>query len=139
MTAKGIFWALCLIAGMLGGVISHNLFPPGEVMAQKSPSQKRVVAAEDFHLVDKTGKLRGALFVSSKGEPGFALFDPEGKSRILLMLHADGSAVFDLKDKKEQTQATFGLSTEGDPEIKLIGTPKIILLDKEKKVLWDAP
>ncbi len=139
MNFRRMGWILCLIAGMAGGAISGRWFPQRDALAEKSPPHKRVVTAEDFHLVDRAGKLRGALFVSAKGEPGFVLFDPEGKSRILLMLNADGSTVVDLKDKNEQSKASFSLSAEQEPEIKMTGAPKISLLDKEKGILWKAP
>lgn len=139
MNLRKISWVFCLIAGMAGGILSGRLFTGSDALAEKSPPHKKVVTAEDFHLVDKAGKLRGALFVSPKGEPGFALFDPAGKSRILLMLNADGSAVVDLKDKNEQSKASLRLSAEEEPEIKMTGAPKITLLDKEKGVLWRAP
>src|SRR3569832_952701 len=121
MNLKRTNWIICLIAGMAGGLISGRLLSQGEALAEKFPAHQRTVTAEDFHLVDKSGKLRGALFVSAKGESGFALFDPEGKSRILLMLNADGSAVFDLKDKNEQSKATLALSAEQEPKITLQG------------------
>jgi hypothetical protein len=139
MNLKRTGWIFCLIAGMAGGAISVRLFPQSEALAEKPLPHKRVVTAEDFHLVDRAGKLRGALFVSARGEPGFALFDPEGKSRILLMLNADGSAVVDLKDKNEQSRASISLSAEQEPEIKMTGAPRINLLDKEKGTIWKAP
>jgi hypothetical protein len=131
MNIRGMGWIVCLVAGMAGGAISDRLLTQSEAWAEKSPPQKRVVTAEDFHLVDRSGKMRGALFVSAKGEPGFALFDQEGKNRLLLMLDADGSAVLDLKDKREQSRARVALSAEGEPEI--------TLLDKEKRIRWKAP
>lgn len=131
MILKKMGWVFCLIAGMAGGAVSGRISLQSEAAAEKFPSHQRTVTAEDFHLVDRSGKLRGALFVSAKGEPGFALFDPEGKSRILLMLNADGSAVVDLKDKNEQSKATLALPAEQEPKITLQG--------KEKEILWKAP
>jgi hypothetical protein len=128
-----------IMAGLVGGMVSFWLFDDGVAFARKASKEKRVVTAEDFHLVDQDGKLRGALFVSAKGEPGFALFDKEGKDRILLMLTADGSAVVDLHDEAGESRARLALAKDGRPTLSLVGDPAVMLLDNEEKSLWKAP
>ncbi|MCG3116225.1 MAG: hypothetical protein LLH30_11140 [Candidatus Manganitrophus sp. SA1] len=139
MKRVGLWLAAAMTAGLIGGVLSVWIFNVGEAFARKASKEKRVVTAEDFHLVDDTGKLRGALFVSAKGEPGFALFDKEGKDRILLMLNADGSTSIELHDQAGESRAKLALGNDGSPTLSLAGDPVITLLDREKKVLWKAP
>lgn len=139
MKRIALWLAAAMMAGWVGGMMSVWLFDVGEAFARKVSKEKRVVTAEDFHLVDETGKLRGALFVSAKGEPGFALFDKEGKDRILLMLNADGSAVVDLHDEGGESRARLSLAKEGNSSLRLVGDPTVTLLDREGKPVWKAP
>ncbi|TAK03203.1 MAG: hypothetical protein EPO39_12400 [Candidatus Manganitrophaceae bacterium] len=130
---------LTAAAGWLGGVFSGGWLSDPAASAEKFPAHKKTVTAEDFHLVDKEGKLRGALFVSAQGEPGFALFDKDGKNRILLMVHADGSALIDLLDQEGNARARLGLANDGSSGLKLVGDPTVALFDKAKKPIWNAP
>ncbi|GEM_PF-5235060 len=132
------FW-IAMGAGLFGGIVAIWLFNGVEAFAQKTKEHKKVVTAEDFHLVDQEGKLRGALFVSGKGEPGFALFDKEGKDRILLMLNADGSTQIDLLDPSGESRASLSLAKDGSPGLKLVGDPTVALLNRDGKPIWRAP
>ncbi|MBI3803645.1 MAG: hypothetical protein HY282_07755 [Nitrospirae bacterium] len=136
-TARSLWTAMA--AGLAGGLLSVWLLTGEEVSAQKTKEHKKVVTAEDFHLVDRDGKLRGALFVSAKGEPGFALFDKDEKSRVLLMLNADGSSLVELLDEAGKSRARMALSKEGRPDLMLAGEPTLLLLDTEQRPLWKAP
>lgn len=137
---RGALWlAAAMTAGLVGGMLSVWLFDIGEAFARKASKEKRVVTAEDFHLVDVEGKLRGALFVSAKGEPGFALFDKDGKDRILLMLNADGSALIDLHDEGGESRARLSLAKDGSSSLRMVGDPSVELLDREGKPVWKAP
>lgn len=138
MKRVGLWLAAAMMAGLIGGMAAVWLFS-GVAFARKGSKEKRVVTAEDFHLVDGEGKLRGALFVSAKGEPGFALFDKEGKERILLMLNADGSALIDLHDETGASRAKLALAKEGSPSLRLIGDPTVALFAQEGKQIWKAP
>lgn len=138
MKRVSLWLAAAMTAGLIGGMVSVWLFS-GVAFARKASKEKQVVSAEDFHLVDGTGKLRGALFVSAKGEPGFALFDKEGKDRILLMLNADGSAVIDLHDEAGESRARLSLAKDGSSSLRMVGDPTVALLDREGKPVWKAP
>jgi hypothetical protein len=139
MKRVGLGLVAAIMAGLVGGMVSVWLFDKGVAFARKGSKEKQVVTAEDFHLVDGSGRLRGALFVSAKGEPGFALFDKEGKDRILLMLNADGSAAIELHDEAGESRARLALAKEGKPTLSLVGDPAVMLLDNKEKSLWKAP
>lgn len=139
MKRLGLWLAAAMVAGLVGGTMSVWLFNSGIAFAQKASKEKKVVTAEDFHLVDQDGKLRGALFVSAKGEPGFALFDKEGKDRILLMLNADGSALIDLHDETGESRAKLALGNDGSPMLSLAGDPAVALINMDGKTIWKAP
>lgn len=138
MKRVGLWLAAAMVAGLIGGMLSVWLFN-GVAFARKASKEKKVVSAEDFHLVDGEGKLRGALFVSAKGEPGFALFDKEGKDRILLMLNADGSTQIELHDEAGASRARLALAKDGSPGLSLVGDPIVTLLDREGKSVWKVP
>ncbi len=139
MKRVGLWLAAAMTAGLIGGMLSVWIFNVGEAFARKGSKEKRVVTAEDFHLVDETGKLRGALFVSAKGAPGFALFDKEGKDRILLMLNADGSALIELHDEAGASRAKLALGNDGSPTLSLAGDPAVTLVNMDGKTVWRAP
>jgi hypothetical protein len=139
MKRFGLWLAAAMMAGLIGGMGSAWLFDEGVAFARKATKEKRVITAEDFHLVDGSGKLRGALFVSAKGEPGFALFDKEGKDRILLMLNADGSALIELHDEAGASRAKLALGNDGSPTLSLAGDPAVTLVNMDGKTVWRAP
>ncbi|MFY9270497.1 MAG: hypothetical protein WAO55_12215 [Candidatus Manganitrophaceae bacterium] len=102
MKVSGRIWVVAIVAGWIGGAASGWLFGSRDAVAQKFPSHSKSVTAEDFHLVDKEGKLRGALFVSPKGGSGFALFDTEGKPRFEAVLAVDGKPELKLLNQEGQ-------------------------------------
>jgi hypothetical protein len=75
-----------LVAGMmasafLGGAMSERLFSGGVAGAQSKPN---VVNAEQFLLVDKTGKARAGLGLDANGEVGLVLTSKDGGRRLYL-------------------------------------------------------
>jgi hypothetical protein len=64
---KATTTALGLLAGFIGGAMSHYLFVPMTVQAQaQSPTQIR---AREFVLVDENGTARGVFGFQSDGNP----------------------------------------------------------------------
>ena len=89
-----------LVFGFVGAFLFHTLqvqlFPVAQAGADK------VVTAQRFDLVDKSGKLRGQWGFAQEGPPGFWLMDEKGIARVVMGLYPDGSGHMGLQDKQGQ-------------------------------------
>src|SRR5262245_16729251 len=72
--------ATMFVGSMLGGMVSERLFGSGMVQAQKPNG----VNAEEFLLVDQTGKARAGLGLDSNGEVGLVLTSRDGNRKLSL-------------------------------------------------------
>ena len=85
--------ATTFIGSMIGSIVSERLFQVREVHAQKPNG----VNAEEFLLVDQTGKARAGLGLDPSGEVGLVLTSRDG-SRTLA-LSPDGPVAVKLTDR----------------------------------------
>jgi hypothetical protein len=69
--------ALSLAAGILGGLISHQLSTP-LVHAQAQPAAPKEIRAERFVLVNERGAVLGTL-TEEAGRPSLKLFAADGR------------------------------------------------------------
>ena len=114
----------------------------------------KVVTAQEFRLVDKTGAMRASFQTRDDGSPGLALYDKGGKLRVTLQVQADGGsrlAFHDTQNKprlelEQAADGTGGLiltNSKGSGGAVLLiapdGGPVAIFKDKDGKVLWSAP
>ena len=76
------------LGGVVGGVLSSQLFSPTVVGAQKSNG----VNAEEFLLLDARGKARAGLGLDANGEVGLVLRSKDGR-RTLTLSPDDPSAI----------------------------------------------
>jgi hypothetical protein len=98
----GLLVAFSLIGGLLGGLISTQfLSGVPAAFAQRAPSHQQVLAAEEFHLLDSSGKTRVVAKQDANDSLAISLYDRDGKHRF-----------------------TFGLSPEGLPTMKFGSKPK---------------
>jgi len=58
---NGIVIILALTAGIIGGIISKQLFVTGPAFAEKTQMQQKVVIAEEFRVVDRFGNTIGSF------------------------------------------------------------------------------
>jgi hypothetical protein len=65
---------------MAGGVLSERLLSVGSVQAQKA----NAVNAEEFLLLDQSGKARAGLGLDANGEVGFVLTSKDGNRTLTL-------------------------------------------------------
>jgi len=93
----------------------------------------------ELSLLDRGGKTRASLSLL-KEEPVLVLADEAGKARVEIAVAADGPGV-SLEDT-EGFEATLGATALVTPKT---GTQtkrsaaSLVMFDKEKKVLWEAP
>ena len=132
---------LALLSGLIGGVLSVWFLMPPSVLTQDSP--QKVIAAEQFLLVDTHGKVRGefgvrdyaaALQAASDIElkftgdllvPGLRLFSEDGQ-RTLALLSLTGDAPF------------LRLIVDSDAETWL-GAEGLQITDENVELAWRAP
>ena len=80
-----------MMAGLVGGIMSGNLFKPvpvikmEPVIAQEAAHTAKLITAEEFRLVDREGWTRVVLGMDAEGtsgssEPFMALYNKEGES-----------------------------------------------------------
>jgi hypothetical protein len=74
---------------MFASVFGHFVQTP-RVAAQSDPIYEKVLAAEEFRLVDNLGKTRVSLRVDENGEFSLGLFDKEGNPTGTFQLSPDG-------------------------------------------------
>lgn len=82
---KAIATATGLVAGFIGGAMSHYLFVPMRVQAQaQSPTEVR---AQKFVLVDGNGTVRGVFGFRSDGSPDIQIRlkmdKPKGLAKLI--------------------------------------------------------
>ncbi|WP_447972616.1 hypothetical protein [Nitrospira sp. Kam-Ns4a] len=107
---------MSLAAGAAGGALSALLMlgPPAGAEDQQGRAAK-VLAAEEFRLVDATGRVRALLAFSPSGEPYLALLDLRDTQRVWLGLAQDtGLAV---RDRDGKTRLVLSLDQDGEPSL----------------------
>lgn len=109
-TQTGIFVILMFVSAMFGSGFTTWLLRGQAARAASTPSQK-LVAAEEFRLVDAEGKTK-ALFAIKEGYPNLILTDGEN---MRLMLQVDGStSAVRLFDSNGDETGTFRVSGGGE-------------------------
>ncbi len=89
----GVVLATTFVGSLLGGMLAERLFDRGIVHAQKA----NAVNAEEFLLLDQTGKARAGLGLDANGEVGLVLTSRDGNRT--LALSPDGPAAVKLTDR----------------------------------------
>ncbi|NKC12993.1 MAG: hypothetical protein GKR94_12555 [Gammaproteobacteria bacterium] len=103
-----MFAAILLIAFLI-----INQFSPANVTVQQT-----LMESKEFKLIDNSGNTRLFLRMYSK-VPVFQLLDSNGKPRMSLGLRFDDTPFIDLSDKIGRTRATFEMTQEDAPTLKL--------------------
>lgn len=99
----GLMVVLALLGGLVGGLVSSQLFVGRPVFAETALQNEQVVVAREFRLVDRQGKTRAALKFSPSSGPSLAMIDESGKARAALGLLGDGTPFLGMLDKNGQS------------------------------------
>lgn len=120
--ATGLCLALAIVGGIIGGWLKQTV----SVTVQERPAVATVLAAEEFRLVESSGRVRVALAFSSSGQPswdfkdendvarvslsisdetGVAVRDVDGKTRLVLSVDQDGFPSLAVRDRDHNTNA----------------------------------
>jgi len=144
------FGGVVLLAALLlaGDLALRN------VHAAPDPAPPKVLMAQEFRLVDKTGAMRGTLQTQDDGSPGLALYDKTGKVRVTLNVQGDGTSLLVFRDGASKPRVELEQDADGTGGLTLIngkGTggaalliapdsnPVAVFKNKEGKVIWSAP
>jgi hypothetical protein len=103
------------------------------VSAQKSSGPAKVLAAQEFRLVDAEGNMHANL-TYLKGQPGLVIYGKDKTPRTVLSLGAEGEPVFVMLDK-DGKRARFSV----DVNDKKDGEPSVRCSDASGKIIWSAP
>ncbi|MCH7760288.1 hypothetical protein IIA15_02655, partial [candidate division TA06 bacterium] len=102
------FFALALVAGLMGGVLSNRYLPhPAQVQ------QVKVVEAGEINIVDKKGETRAFLRLTSYGDPKLVLADKNGMARVIMGIWSDGEPKLALADEDGMPRVILSLSPDG--------------------------
>lgn len=157
---------LAIVAGMIGGIISSQLFMGKAVFAENRPDDElyvKYIKTQGLSLVNEAGELRAMFGLQEPGDtPLLVMFSAESKSDgstlvarsnsitfsknqkswAELHLIQDGKPSFALFDKEGNPRAVLGTTQLKDKEtgdIKTRVPSSLVLFDKRGDVLWSAP
>jgi hypothetical protein len=109
-----LYALLALAGGFIGGMIAIQL-APGESMAAAKAARARsarVVKAEQFVLVDRSGTQRGVMQVAD-GTSSLALNDGDGHNRAELHVKKEGGSSVTFYDQAGNRRIEVGQSPSG--------------------------
>jgi hypothetical protein len=110
---------LSLIGGLAGGILANHFFVTAPVLAAKTVEVQKIVAAEEFHLVDKQGRVLSTLGMYAGGA-GIVLFSKTGQFRAVFSLTSpEEGPVLTFADKDGIHRATIGLGAKRQPYLAL--------------------
>ncbi len=144
------FGAVVLLAALL--LVGD--FALRTVHAAPDAAPPKVLLAQEFRLVDKTGATRATLQTQDDGSPGLALYDKNGKVRVTLQVRPDGSSALAFHDAQSKPRVELAQESDGTGGLTLTngkGTggaailiapnsnPVAVFKDKDGKMTWSAP
>ena len=114
-----LIFLLSLTAGLGGGILASHFFVTPPVLAAKTLEVQNIVAAEEFRLVDKEGRVLSTLGMYAGG-PGIVLFSKTGQFRAVFSLTSpEEGPVLTFADKDGIHRATMGLGANRQPYLAL--------------------
>lgn len=121
---------LALTAGICGGILASYFFAATPVLAEKPLEPEKIVAAEEFRLLDKEGRILSTWGMYAGG-PGIVLFSKNGQFRAVFSLTSpEEGPVLTFADKDGVHRATVGLGAKRQPYLTLrdqVGKERISL------------
>ncbi len=114
-----VLMLLTVISGLVGGGLADLLFRGLAARAAQTTAAPKVIEAQEFRLVDSTGKQRAVLGLSHTGALGLWLYDAAGKGRASLGLLGDGKPFLSLRDAANKRRVYLSLLDWGEPFLSL--------------------
>ena len=114
-----LIFLLALTAGLAGGLLASQFFATTPVLAAKTSEMQKVIAAEEFRLIDKEGRVLSTWGMYAGG-PGIVLFNRNGQFRAVFSLTSpEEGPVLTFADKDGVHRATVGLGAKRQPYLTL--------------------
>jgi hypothetical protein len=124
---------LAVVAGVIGGALSSKIFWRQEGKPEDSELRK-VIVANEIHLVDHQGKARWVLAFSKDGEPSVTFVNKDGWAPMAMGVNRNGFPFFNmilqprkgggpsltLMDGRMKNRAVLGLWEDGEPYLRLL-------------------
>ena len=124
---------LALIAGVIGGALSIKILWRQQETPEDS-AMKKVLVANEIHLVDHQGKARWVLAFSKNGEPSVTFVNKDGWAPMAMGINRHGFPFFNmilqpgkgggpsltLMDGRMKNRAVLGLLENGEPYLTLL-------------------
>ncbi|MFX0198640.1 MAG: hypothetical protein ACFFCW_21165 [Candidatus Hodarchaeota archaeon] len=112
---------LAILAGFVGGAVANRFFTTQPVFAQKKSKPAKVIEAEEFRLVDKSGNIHIEIklkefTVSPKKPPvkhPVISIKQHGRDRLTLGLSRTESPVLRFSDPNGKTRLSLGVAEVG--------------------------
>ncbi len=109
--------AIALVFGLVGGTLGRLVLPAAQAA---DPKQSKTLTAEEFRLVDPSGKTTAQLVNSKDGGPCLFLFDKQGHARLEVGIYPDGLPFVILQDDKNNATGLFrGVGEKNSPVLVL--------------------
>ncbi len=110
-----LFAALAIVGGMIGGSLIGGL----PALAQKTPAHSKTISAEEFRVVDTTGKTRAIIGLFGQISPGLAFYGASKEPLIMLAIDEHDRPLLALSDRKGVVRAKLALLDSGEPSLDL--------------------
>ena len=133
--ALGLTVFLSLSGGLLGGSLSGFLLKGEPATAGEASQPGKLVSAEEFRVVDQTGRARARLGLDVKGVVALYLIDQDGTERARLGIFDDLSALV-LTGKKEGKGSGLTVFDDGRAELTLQAEGKPVHLPSAPGRHW---
>lgn len=105
-----------LVGGLLGGIMAFiGLAGPPARAKDHSDGGSGAIRAQEFQLVDETGRLRASLGFSAQGEPHLTMLDRRGAHVVWLGLAKDSGLA--IRDNDGKTRLVLTLDQAGEPSL----------------------
>ncbi|MGD9076777.1 MAG: hypothetical protein PVJ69_16285 [Desulfobacteraceae bacterium] len=128
-----VMLVLALVAGVIGGALSSKILWRQQETPEDS-MMKKVIVANEIHLVDHQGKARWVLAFSKDGEPSVTFVNKDGWAPMAMGVNRHGFPFFNmilqprkgggpsltLMDGRMKNRAVLGLWENGEPHLTLL-------------------
>lgn len=108
---------LGLLAGLVGGLLGGRVLHTDSVIAQEGAPRSQIVTVRQLIVTDKDGNPRVQLAVSDAGEPRLDFLNKDGRSIASFGLTQEGTPDLRLNAKDGAPRIRLALLTKGDPRL----------------------
>jgi hypothetical protein len=142
---------LALVAGVIGGAVSSKILWR-KAQTPVDSGLKKVIVANEIHLVDQNGKARWVLAFSKNGEPSVTFVNKDGWAPMAMGVNRNGFPFFNmvlspqkgggpsltLMDGRMKNRAVLGLWEDGEPYLRLLDRNGQVRVTLGSTVLRDS-